>query len=96
MYRNYNTAQTSIALSLDFNIPNSHIVKLIDMFVNTVPHNIIETSVATTGRPAYHPAMLMKMLLFVYSRRVFSGRRIVKMNVENIPMKWSCGQNDIL
>ena len=88
MYKNYNTAQTCIALNLDFNIPNNHIVKLIDMFVNTIPHNIIETSVATTGRPAYHPAMLMKMLLFAYSRRVFSGRRIVEMNAENIPMKW--------
>lgn len=88
MYKNYNTAQTSIALNLDFDIPNNHIVRLIDMFVNTIPHNIIETSVATTGRPAYHPAMLMKMLLFAYSRRVFSGRRIIEMNAENIPMKW--------
>lgn len=88
MYKNYNTAQTSIALNLNFDIPNNHIARLIDMFVETIPHNIIETSVATTGRPAYHPAMLIKMLLFAYSRKVFSGRRIVEMNTENIPMKW--------
>lgn len=88
MYRNYNTAQTSISLNLNFDIPNNHFVKLIDMFVNTIPYDIIENSVATTGRPVYHPAMLMKMILFAYSRKVFSGRRIVEMNAENIPMKW--------
>lgn len=88
MYRNYNTAQTSISLNLNFDIPNNHIVRLIDMFVDTIPYDIMETSFATTGRPAYHPAMLMKMVLFAYSRKVFSGRRIVEMNDENIPMKW--------
>lgn len=41
-----------------------------------------------TGRPAFHPAMLLKMPLFAYTRQVFSGRKIVQMNQEVIPMKW--------
>ena len=32
--------------------------------------------------------MLMKMTLFAYARQVFSGRKIVQMNEEVIPMKW--------
>ena len=49
---------------------------------------MIEKSTSTTGRPAFHPAMLLKMILFAYSRKVFSGRKIIEMNEENIPMKW--------
>ncbi|BAV54633.1 hypothetical protein KUN4944_03240 [Streptococcus pyogenes] len=41
-----------------------------------------------TGRPAFHLAMLLKMTLFAYSRQVFSGRKMVQMNEEVIPMKW--------
>ncbi|SDV81740.1 Mobile element protein [Streptococcus pyogenes] len=32
--------------------------------------------------------MLLKMTLFAYSRQVFSGRKMVQMNEEVIPMKW--------
>uniref|UniRef100_UPI00137A7AF1 transposase n=1 Tax=Streptococcus suis TaxID=1307 RepID=UPI00137A7AF1 len=32
--------------------------------------------------------MLLKMTLFAYARQVFSGRKIVQMNEEVIPMKW--------
>ncbi|WP_201725826.1 transposase, partial [Lactobacillus helveticus] len=35
---------------------------------------------------AYHPAMMLKILLFAYSRRVFSGRKIELMLEENLPM----------
>lgn len=32
--------------------------------------------------------MLLKMLLFDYNRKAYSGRKIVQINEENIPMKW--------
>lgn len=88
MYQNYNTNQTSFSLNLDFDIPNDHVARLISMFVDSIPCSVIEQSTAKTGRPAFHPAMLLKMILFAYARKTFSGRRIVEMNEENIPMKW--------
>ena len=32
------------------------------------------------------PAMMLKILLFAYSRRVFSGRQIERVLEENLPM----------
>ena len=32
--------------------------------------------------------MMLKMILFAYSRAIYSGRKIVQMNEEMIPMKW--------
>ncbi|MCD2257556.1 transposase [Lactobacillus sp. CC-MHH1034] len=48
----------------------------------------------TSGRPAYNPAMLLKVILFAYTRQNFSGRKIEAMAQENIPTKWLIGDPD--
>lgn len=40
--------------------------------------------------------MLLKMLLFAYARRTFSGRMIEQMAQENLAMKWLIGNPDIV
>lgn len=47
MYKNYNTS-------------HNHITRLINMFVDTIPHDIIETSCIS------NPAVLMKMVLCIF------------------------------
>lgn len=86
MYQNYNIGQTALTLNLDFTVPKNHIVNTISHFVDSIPQEVLLEETATTGRPAYHPAMMLKILLFAYSRRVFSGRKIARMLRENLPM----------
>ncbi len=88
MHANFNTNQTSFILNFDFNIDKFHIARLISSFVDSIPTELLITSTATTGRPAFYPGMLLKMILFAYSRKVYSGRGIELLNQENIPMKW--------
>lgn len=83
MYKNYITGQTALTLNLDFTIPANH---LASWFVDSIPEDVLLGKTAKTGRPAYHPAMMLKILLFAYSRRVFSGRKIELMLEENLPM----------
>ena len=86
MYQNYTTGQTALTLNLDFTIPNNHLATVIGWFVDSIPEDVLLGDSAKTGRPAYHPAMMLKILLFAYSRRVFSGRKIELMLEENLPM----------
>ncbi|WP_201725492.1 transposase, partial [Lactobacillus helveticus] len=86
MYQNYTTGQTALTLNLDFTIPNNHLANTISCFVDSIPEDVLLGDTAKTGRPAYHPAMMLKILLFAYSRRVFSGRKIELMLEENLPM----------
>ena len=86
MYQNYITGQTTLSLNLDFSIPENHIANVISNFVDSIPDEVILETTSYTGRPAYHPAMMLKILLFAYSRRVFSGRKIERMLEENLPM----------
>ena len=86
MYQNYIIGQTSLSLNLDFSLSSNHIAQVINDFVDTIPNDVLLEKKANTGRPAYHPAMMLKILLFAYSRRVFSGRKIERMLEENLPM----------
>jgi len=61
---------------------------MISLYVDSIPSQVLLEETSYTGRPAFHPAMLMKMTLLAYARQVFSGRKIVQMNEEVIPMKW--------
>lgn len=88
MYKHYTTPDTEFVLNLDFTIPNTHIARFISGFVDSIPDAELVYKQSKTGRPAHHPRLLLKMLLYAYSRGVYSGRKIVEMNEENIPMKW--------
>ena len=94
MYQNYTTGQTEFVLNFDFTISSTHIVRLIDAFVDSIPNEILlKDNVSTTGRPLSHPAIMLKILLFAYSRQTFSGRKIELMLEENIPMRWLAREN---
>ena len=94
MYQNYTTGQTEFVLNFDFTVSSTHIVRLIDAFVDSIPSEILlEDNVSTTGRPLSHPAIMLKILLFAYSRQTFSGRKIELMLEENIPMRWLAHEN---
>ena len=88
MYKQYNTNQLSLELNIAWDLPATHEARLISQFVDTIPQSVLLEETSHTGRPAFHPAMLLKMTLFAYARQVFSGRKIVQMNEEVIPMKW--------
>lgn len=77
MYQDYITGQTEFVLNYDYNVPSRHIVRMIDAFVDSIPQEVLfDDKVATTGRPLSHPAIMLKILLFAYSRQTYSGRKI--------------------
>ena len=46
----------------------------------------------TTGRPAYHPATLLKIYLYGYLNRVQSSRRLEREAQRNIELMWLTGR----
>lgn len=86
MYQNYITGQTALSLTLDFSLPKNHLASVISSFVDSIPADVLLDKKSKTDRPAYHPALMLKIFLFAYSRRVFSGRKIERMLEENLPM----------
>lgn len=91
MQMNYINNQTSLKLELDWIPKKDHIVWAIDAIVESIPTADLEAESSWTGRPEYPAKMLLKMLLFAYSRKVFAGRKISEMAEENLPMRWLMG-----
>jgi len=66
-------------------------VRVIDVFVDELDltklgFGRIEPKI--TGRPAYHPSMLLKLYIYAYLNRVHSSRRIEREAQRNVEMMW--------
>jgi hypothetical protein len=48
-------------------------------------------SIPGGGRPAYHPKMMWKVILYAYANRIYSSRQIDKQLKENIYFMWLSG-----
>ena len=47
---------------------------------------------AATGRPAYHPAMLLKIYIYGYLNRIQSSRRLEREAQRNVELMWLTGR----
>jgi transposase len=47
---------------------------------------------AVTGRPAYHPAVLLKIYIYGYLNRIQSSRRLEREAQRNVELMWLTGR----
>ena len=76
---------------LDDYIAEDNPVRVVDVFVDELDiaqlgFGRIEPKV--TGRPAYHPSMLLKLYIYAYLNRVQSSRRIEREAQRNVELMW--------
>src|SRR5579863_2318836 len=80
---------------LDDFIDESNPVRVIDVFVEAL--DLAEMSFdgvepAPTGRPSYHPSVLLKLYIYGYLNRVQSSRRLECEAGRNVEMMWLLGR----
>jgi transposase len=80
---------------LDDYVVEDNPVRVIDVFVDELDlHALGFTGVVpeATGRPAYHPATMLKVYLYGYLNRVQSSRRLERETQRNIELMWLTGR----
>jgi transposase len=80
---------------LDDFIDESNPVCVIDVFVDAL--DLAEMSFegvepAATGRPSYHPSVLLKLYIYGYLNRVQSSRRLEREAGRNVELMWLLGR----
>src|SRR5579864_5415338 len=80
---------------LDDFIDESNPVRVIDLFVDAL--DLAEMSFegvepAATGRPSYHPSILLKLYIYGYLNRVQSSRRLEYEAGRNVEVMWLLGR----
>lgn len=88
------TQATLFPERLDDYITEDNAVRVIDVFIDGL--NLcglgFKTLPAATGRPAYHPATLLKLYVYGYLNRVQSSRRLEKEAGRNVELMWLLGR----
>jgi len=79
--------------SLEELIPEGHIVRVVNRMLGEIDKKILEKQYKGGGTSAYDPEMLLKVIVYAYTQRVFSSRRIAKELRENINYMWLSGMN---
>ena len=80
---------------LDDFIDESNPVRVIDVFVDAL--DLAEMGFegaepAATGRPSYHPSVLLKLYIYGYLNRVQSSRRLEREAGRNVEVMWLLGR----
>ena len=81
--------------SLDEYVTEENPVRIIEVFVDGLDLTRLGFAgmvPAATGRPAYHPATMLKLYLYGYLNRVQSSRRLERETQRNIEVMWLTGR----
>lgn len=70
--------------SIDEYIPQDDIVRYIDAMIDEMDLSAIESKYSIFGRPAYHPQVLVKILLYGKMRGIRSSRELSRASQENL------------
>lgn len=82
---------TLLPESLDDYLSDTNPVRVVDVFVDELDLvNLgFEGAIpADTGRPAYHPAILLKIYIYGYLNRIQSSRRLEREAQRNVELMW--------
>jgi transposase len=79
---------------LDDYIAEDNAVRVIDVFIDGLDLSGMgfKTVPEVTGRPAYHPATLLKLYVYGYLNRVLSTRRLEREAGRNVELMWLLGR----
>ncbi len=89
------TQGTLFPVTLEELIPEDHVCRVIDAFVNRLDMaglGFERAEAAETGRPGYDPRDLLKLFLYGYLQRIRSSRRLENECRRNIELMWLLGR----
>ncbi len=76
---------------LDDYVTENNPVRIVDAFVNELDLGKLGfkgVKPAETGRPAYHPAVMLKIYIYGYLNRIQSSRRLEREAQRNVELMW--------
>ncbi|GAA0335771.1 IS1182-like element ISSep1 family transposase [Bacillus carboniphilus] len=88
MFKDYIMNQVVLPLDLEIKLQKNDIAYSVHDIVEQIPEEAFDQFKMQTGCPAYHPRMMMKIILCAYTQSVFSGRKIEALLLDSVRMMW--------
>ena len=94
VFKPYQMAQPSlIPRSWEELIPANHIVRVVNRAIEKISLEPLLRKYKGGGTSSYNPGMLLKVIVFAYTQRIYSSRQIAKAVRENVNFLWLSGGN---
>lgn len=79
--------------SLEELIPTNHLVRTVNAAIDGMDIRPLVKSYKGGGTSSYHPRMLLKVLIYAYTQKIYTSRKIAKALREDITFMWLAGNN---
>jgi transposase len=94
VFKQYNQQQSLLLPpSLSDLIGEKHLVRVVNEVVESMDLTDLLNLYQGGGTTAYHPRMLLKVLLYAYSVKIYTGRKIAKALSQDIHFMWLSGMS---
>jgi len=92
MFRSYDQSQSFLLPpNLQDFVNDNHPAHLINDLVDHLDLRVLEARYGKFGQPAYHPRMMLKVILYGFTVGVFSSRKLQRACQENLAFKYLSG-----
>ena len=92
-FKPYQMNQMCLPMSLDDLIPANHLVRVVNSAIERMNIAPLLKQYKGGGTSSYHPKMMLKVIVYAYTQKIYSSRRIAKALRENIHFMWLSGNN---
>src|SRR3972149_9836987 len=93
VFKPHPRGQLLLPTDLDELIPGQHLVRVVDRAIEKMDLTPLLRQYKGGGTSSYHPKMMLKVLVYAYTQRTYSSRRIAKALRENVHFMWLSGQS---
>ena len=94
-FKNYTINQTTLPLDIEQYISETDVAFAVNSLVEAIPQSLFNQLEHQLERPAYHPKMMLKIILYAYTQRVFSGRKIEFLLDDSYRMRWLANHQQV-
>jgi len=88
MFKDYTMNQVVLPLDLEMKLHENDVAYAVHDLVEQIPEETFHSFLRKTGCPAYHPRMMLKIILCAYTQSIFSGRKIEALLTDSVRIMW--------
>jgi len=93
VFKPYSMGQLQLPTNLEDLIPPNHIVRVVNATIEKMDLSILTKPYKGGGTSSFHPKMMLKVLIYAYTQRIYSSRQIAKALRENVNFMWISANN---
>ena len=93
VFKPYTMGQLQLPTNLEDLIPENHVVRVVNETIDNMDLSILMRPYKGGGTSSFHPKMMLKVLIYAYTQRIYSSRQIAKALRENVNFMWISANN---